>query len=58
MNARMHVLDNGVGQRSVGSNERDETGRLRRQLTQQSEPLRGELHVEGFDFPWRCRLAD
>ena len=60
-NARMHVLDSGVGQRSVGSDERDETGRLRRQLTQQSEPLRGELHVEVLTPvalpPGRLRLA-
>src|SRR5262249_8148787 len=48
-NARMHVVDNGVGHRSVGTDERDETGRLRRQFTQQSELLSAELHAEGFD---------
>src|SRR5262249_42211533 len=48
-NTRMHFLDNGVGHRSVATDERDETVCLRRQLTQQSEQLRRELHVEGFD---------
>src|SRR5262245_57097268 len=45
----MHLLDNGIAHHRVGIDERDETGRLRRQLTQQSEPFRGERHVEGHD---------